>query len=61
VKRPLALLTAAVVVVVAWLGARAIDGNRERTVRREAGRAAETAGMRASDALAAHWRRTCAS
>jgi hypothetical protein len=56
VKRPLALLTAAVVVVVAWLGSRAIDGNRERTVRREAARAAETAGMRAADALAAHVR-----
>jgi hypothetical protein len=56
VKRPLALLTAAVVVVVAWFGSRAIDGNRERTVRREAARAAETAGMRAADALAGHVR-----
>src|SRR5262249_30977162 len=56
VKRPLALLTAVVVLVVAWLGSRFVESNRALTVRREAARGAETAGMRAADALTNHVR-----
>jgi hypothetical protein len=56
VKRPLALLGAVIVLVVAWLGARAVESNRARAVQREAARGAETAGMRAADALAGHVR-----
>jgi hypothetical protein len=56
VKRPLALLAAAAVLVVAWFGSQAVDANRARTVKREAARAAETAGMRATEALASHVR-----
>jgi len=56
VKRPLALLGAVIVLVVAWLGSRAVESNRARAVKREASRGAETAGMRAADALAAHVR-----
>jgi len=54
VKRPLALLGAVLVLAAAWLGSRAVEGNRARAVRREAARGAETAGMRAADALATH-------
>jgi hypothetical protein len=56
VKRPVALLVAVIVLVMAWLGSRAVESNRARTVKREAARGAETAGMRAADALAAHVR-----
>jgi protein kinase-like protein len=56
VKRPLALLSAVVVLGVAWLGSRAVESNRANVVKREASRGAETAGMRAADALAAHVR-----
>jgi hypothetical protein len=56
VKRPLALLGAVIVLVVAWLGSRAVESNRAQAVKREAARGAETAGMRAADALAAHVR-----
>jgi hypothetical protein len=56
VKRPLALLGAVVVLVLAWLGSQAVESNRARAVRREAARSAETAGMRAAEALAAHVR-----
>ena len=55
-KRPLALLSAVVVLVLAWLGSQAVDANRARAVRREAARGAETAGMRAAEALAGHVR-----
>ena len=55
-KRPLALLGAVLVLVVAWLGSRAVESNRAQAVKREAARGAETAGMRAADALAAHVR-----
>jgi hypothetical protein len=56
VKRLLALLGAVTVLVAAWLGSRAVESNRAGTVRREAARGAETAGMRAADALATHVR-----
>jgi len=56
VKRPVALLTAVVVLVVAWLGSRFVESNRALTVKREAARGAETAGMRAADALTTHVR-----
>jgi hypothetical protein len=56
VKRPLALLGAVIVLCAAWLGSRAVESNRAGTVKREAARGAETAGMRAADALAAHVR-----
>ena len=56
VKRPLAMLGAVLVLVVAWLGSRAVESNRAHAVKREAARGAETAGMRAADALAAHLR-----
>ncbi|HMF42995.1 MAG TPA: hypothetical protein VKQ32_20120, partial [Polyangia bacterium] len=55
-KRPVALLTAVVVLVVAWLGSRFVESNRALTVKREAARGAETAGMRAADALTTHVR-----
>ena len=42
VKRPLALLGAVIVLVLAWLGSRAVESNRARTVKREAARGAET-------------------
>jgi hypothetical protein len=48
------VLLAAGALAAATAGARAVDGARDQTVRREATRAAEAAGMRASDALAAH-------
>jgi len=56
VKRLVALLTAAVVLGIAWAGSRWVESNRAATVRREAARGAETAGMRAADALAGHVR-----
>jgi hypothetical protein len=51
VKRVLALLFAAAVLVLAAVVARAVEAGRARTVRLEAARAAEASGMRASDAL----------
>ena len=54
--RPFALVVAAAVLVAAWLGARAVDTGRAGAVRREAARAAETSGIRASEALASHVR-----
>jgi hypothetical protein len=50
------MLGAVLVLVLAWLGSRAVESNRVRAVKREAARGAETAGMRAADALAAHVR-----
>jgi Protein kinase domain len=54
VKRFLAVLLAAGALAAATAGARAVDAGRERSVRQEAGRAAEAAGMRAVDALTSH-------
>jgi serine/threonine protein kinase len=54
VKRLLAVILAAGALAAAALGTRAVDGARDQTVRREAARAAEAAGMRAADALASH-------
>ena len=48
VKRTSALLFAAAVLAAAALASRAVDAGRARTVRREAARAAEAAGMRAA-------------
>ncbi|HEV3032483.1 MAG TPA: serine/threonine-protein kinase [Polyangia bacterium] len=53
-KRILAVLLAVGALAAATAGGRAVDGARDQAVRREATRAAEAAGMRASDALAAH-------
>jgi hypothetical protein len=54
VRRILAVLLAAGALAAATAGSRAVDNARDQTVRREATRAAEAAGMRAADALAAH-------
>jgi hypothetical protein len=54
VRRLLALVFAAAMLGAAGAGSHVVEAGRERTVRREALRAAESAGMRASDALAAH-------
>ncbi len=54
VRRILAVLFAAGALAAGTAGSRALDNSRDQTVRREAGRAAEAAGMRAVDALAAH-------
>jgi hypothetical protein len=54
VRRTLALLFAIGMIAGAAVAASAVDGGRDRTVSREAARAAEAAGMRASDALASH-------
>jgi len=56
VKRPLAFVAAVVLLAVAWFASKAVEKNRASTVRREAARGAETAGMRAAEALAAHVR-----
>jgi len=56
VKRVLALLFAAAVLMLAWVVARAVEAGRARTVQREASRAAEAGGMRATDALETHVR-----
>jgi len=56
VKRLLASLGAAILLIAAWLGTQAVESNRARAVKREAARGAETAGMRAAEALAAHVR-----
>ncbi|HEX4404223.1 MAG TPA: serine/threonine-protein kinase [Polyangia bacterium] len=53
-RRILAVLFAAAALAAGTAGSRALDGAREQTIRREAGRAAEAAGMRATDALMAH-------
>jgi serine/threonine protein kinase len=54
VKRLLAVLLAAGALAAAAAGTRAVDGARDQTVRREASRAAEAAGMRAADTLSVH-------
>jgi hypothetical protein len=54
VRRILAVVFAALALAAATAGSRAVDNARDQTIRREAARAAEAAGMRASDALAAH-------
>jgi hypothetical protein len=54
VKRLLGAILAAGALAAAAAGARAVDGAQEQTVRREAARAAEAAGMRAADTLAVH-------
>jgi hypothetical protein len=54
VKRLLAVLLAAGALAAAAAGTRAVDDARDQTVRREASRAAEAAGMRAADTLAVH-------
>ena len=54
VKRLLAVILAAGALAAAAAGARAVDDARDQTMRREASRAAEAAGMRAADTLAAH-------
>jgi hypothetical protein len=54
VRRIVAVLFAAGMLGGATAGSRTVDAGRDKTVRREAARAAEAAGMRASDALAAH-------
>jgi len=56
VKRLLASVGAAIVLIVAWLGTQAVESNRAHAVKREASRGAETAGMRAAEALATHVR-----
>jgi len=56
VKLPLALLVAVTVLGGAFFISRAVESNRQNTVRKEAARGAETAGMRAADALATHVR-----
>src|SRR5262249_7278346 len=56
VKRSLALLFAVGALGAAAAGARAVEASRARTVRQEASRSAEAAGMRAGDGLAAHVR-----
>ena len=55
-KRVLALLFAAAVLVLAAVVARTVEAGRARTVQREASRAAEAGGMRATDALETHVR-----
>jgi hypothetical protein len=54
VKRILAVILAAGALAAATVGTRAVDEGRDQTVRREAARAAEAAGMRAADTLAVH-------
>jgi hypothetical protein len=56
VKRVLALLFAAAVLLLALKVARTVEAGRARTLRLEAARAAEAGGMRATDALEAHVR-----
>jgi serine/threonine protein kinase len=54
VKRLLAVILAVGALAAAAAGTRAVDEARDQTVRREAARAAEAAGMRAADTLAIH-------
>ena len=54
VKRLLAVILAAGALAAATAGTRAVDEARDQTVRREAARAAEAAGMRAADTLGVH-------
>jgi hypothetical protein len=56
VKRGLALLFAVAVLGAAYGVSRVVEGNRVRAVREEAARAAESGGMRATDALTTHVR-----
>ncbi|HVU52745.1 MAG TPA: serine/threonine-protein kinase [Polyangia bacterium] len=53
-KRLFAVILAAGALAAAAAGTRAVDAARDQTVRREASRAAEAAGMRAADTLAVH-------
>ena len=53
-KRALAVLLAVGMLAAAYAVSRTIETGRARTVRLEASRSAEAAGMRAADALAAH-------
>ena len=53
-KRLLAVILAVGALAAAAAGTRAVDEARDQTVRREAARAAEAAGMRAADTLAIH-------
>ncbi len=53
-KRALAVLLAVGLLAAAYAVSRTIETGRARTVRLEASRSAEAAGMRAADALAAH-------
>jgi hypothetical protein len=54
VKRAVSVVLVGLLLAAAAGGSRAVDKSREQTTRREAARAAEAAGMRAADALAAH-------
>jgi hypothetical protein len=54
VKRLLAVILTVGALAAAAAGTRAVEGARDQTVRREASRAAEAAGMRASDTLGVH-------
>ena len=54
VKRVFAVVVAIGLLAAAYVVSRAIEAGRIRTVRVEASRSAEAAGMRAADALAAH-------
>jgi hypothetical protein len=54
VRRVLAVLFAAGALAAATVGSRFVDAARDAKIRKEAARAAEAAGMRASDALTAH-------
>lgn len=53
-KRIVAVVFVGLLLAAAAAGSRAVDASRDQTVRREAARAAEAAGMRAADALATH-------
>ncbi|MEA2695833.1 MAG: eukaryotic-like serine/threonine-protein kinase, partial [Myxococcales bacterium] len=54
VKRLVAIIVAAAALGAAAAAARAIDANRNRSVKKESARAAETAGLRSNEALASH-------
>ncbi|HXI60500.1 MAG TPA: serine/threonine-protein kinase [Polyangia bacterium] len=53
-KRLVAIIVAAAALGAAAAAARAIDANRTRSVKKESARAAETAGLRANEALTSH-------
>jgi hypothetical protein len=54
VKRIVAVVLVGLLLAAAAAGVRAVDKSRDQTIRREAAKAAEAAGMRAADALASH-------
>jgi len=54
VKRIVAVVSVGLLLAAAAAGSRAVDRSRDQSIRREAARAAEAAGVRASDALATH-------